>query len=142
MHKLAADLRSKNVHTFYRWAPAHAGVEGNEQAHQNAQKGTEKGSTSTTEAWPHQALRVMGTTTPIQACEDLEVLKARSGKFLKRLDQALPGRHTRRLYDGINWDKATILAHLRSGYCRLNGYLHKIKASNTDKCECGKTETV
>jgi hypothetical protein len=31
---------------------------------------------------------------------------------------------------------------MRSGYCRLNGYLNKINASETDKCKCGAIETV
>ena len=56
--------------------------------------------------------------------------------------EALPGKHTRKLYDNLTRTQAAILAQMRTGYCKLNGYLNKIRASETDKCECGARETV
>ena len=65
------------------------------------------------------------------------------GQHSKRIDKALPGKHTRQLYEGLSWREATVLAQLRTGMARLNTYLHRINAAPTDQCECGQArETV
>ncbi|KIW36758.1 uncharacterized protein PV06_11053 [Exophiala oligosperma] len=65
------------------------------------------------------------------------------GTHSKRVDTALPGKHTRRLYDRLSWGKANVLAQLRAGMARLNSYLHRISAAPTDRCSCGQArETV
>ena len=65
-----------------------------------------------------------------------------SGKFTKEIDKALPGKHTKALYDHFSREEAAILVQLRTNKCKLNGYLAKINASATDLCECGQSETV
>jgi hypothetical protein len=65
------------------------------------------------------------------------------GKHLKKIDTALPGRHTRTLYDALGRREANMLAQLRTGMARLNGYLHRIGAVESDQCACGQArETV
>jgi hypothetical protein len=65
------------------------------------------------------------------------------GKHLKKLDAAIPGRHTRKLYDALGRVEACVLVQLRTGMARLNGYLHRIGAVDTDWCSCGQArETV
>jgi hypothetical protein len=65
------------------------------------------------------------------------------GAYSKRIDVALPGGHTRVLYDGLRRNEAEILAQLRTGMIRLNGYLHQIGAVESDLCPCGNArETV
>ena len=65
------------------------------------------------------------------------------GKHAKRVDAALPGKHTRQLYDRLSWKEASVLAQLRTGMARLNGYLFRINATETDQCACGQAkETV
>ena len=65
------------------------------------------------------------------------------GKHTKRVDAALPGKHTRLLYDRLSWKEASVLAQLRTGMARLNGYLYRIAAAESDQCECGQArETV
>ena len=65
------------------------------------------------------------------------------GKFSKRIDTALPGKHTKALYDQLTRREAGVLAQLRTGMARLNGYLSRIKAATSDQCACGQaTETV
>ncbi|KAJ5091031.1 hypothetical protein N7532_009715 [Penicillium argentinense] len=49
-----------------------------------------------------------------------------TGQFTRQLDSALPGPHTKMLYDSLDREKAAILAQLRTGHARLNGYLHRI----------------
>lgn len=59
------------------------------------------------------------------------------------MDTALPGKHTRMLYDGLKRKEANVLAQLRTGMARLNGYLYRIGAAESDQCACGEAkETV
>ena len=65
------------------------------------------------------------------------------GKHSKRVDTALPGRHTKQLYKGWTWKEASILAQLMTGMARLNGYLVHVNAADTELCDCGRAkETV
>ena len=65
------------------------------------------------------------------------------GDFTKRIDGALPGKHTRQLYDQLTWKEANVLAQLRTGMARLNDYLYRIKAAASQQCACGHArETV
>jgi hypothetical protein len=65
------------------------------------------------------------------------------GRHIKQVDAALPGKHTRQLYDGLLWNEATVLAQLRTGMVRLNGYLYWINVAQIDQCACGQArETV
>ncbi|KMQ81479.1 hypothetical protein RF55_26204 [Lasius niger] len=65
------------------------------------------------------------------------------GKYSKRIDTALPGRHTRTLYDGLKRKEADVLVQLRTGMARINSFLHKIGAIESDTCDCGQApETV
>jgi hypothetical protein len=64
-------------------------------------------------------------------------------KFSKRVDAALPGKHTRLLYDGLSRREASVLAQLRTGMARLNGYLFRIRVAASQQCACGQAaETV
>ncbi|KAJ6436810.1 endonuclease/exonuclease/phosphatase [Purpureocillium lavendulum] len=65
------------------------------------------------------------------------------GRYSQRIDTALPGQHTRAIYDALNAKESRILMQLRTGKCRLNRYLHSIRAVETDQCSCGQAaETV
>ena len=65
------------------------------------------------------------------------------GAHSKRVDAALPGKHTRLLYDHLTRKEAGVLAQLRTGMARLNGYLYRIEAAPSDQCACGHArETV
>jgi hypothetical protein len=67
----------------------------------------------------------------------------RVGEYARRFDTALPGKHTRLVYNGLNRTEAGVLAQLRTGMSRLNGYLCRINAAETDRCACGQAkETV
>ncbi len=59
------------------------------------------------------------------------------GKFTQSIDCALPGKHTRLLYDSLSKPQAALLAQLRTGKSRLNDYLAKINAVESDECGCG-----
>ena len=42
------------------------------------------------------------------------------GKAIKELDRALPGPHTKLIYDNLDKDDAKVIAQLRSGDAKLN----------------------
>ncbi|KAI3059595.1 hypothetical protein CBS147353_10533 [Aspergillus niger] len=70
-------------------------------------------------------------------------LPEKVGKHVKRVDAVLPGKHTRLLYDRLSCKKASVLAQVRTGMARFNGYLYRINVAETDQCECGQArETV
>ena len=65
------------------------------------------------------------------------------GKYTTNFDTALPAKHTSCLYNAFKRTEADILAQLRTGMSRLNGYLYRIKALDSDLCACGQAkETV
>ena len=58
------------------------------------------------------------------------------GRYSKNIDTALPGKHTRALYEDLPWNERTVLAQLRTYMIRLNGYLHQIRAVPSSQCAC------
>jgi hypothetical protein len=66
------------------------------------------------------------------------VLPGGVGKFSKAMDMALPGKHTRDIYDKLKRREACVLAQLRTGMARLNGFLNRIGAVESDICACGQ----
>ena len=60
------------------------------------------------------------------------------GGYSKRIDRALPGKHTKALYDSLKRREADVLSQLRTGMARINSYLSKIGAAGSDMCECGR----
>ena len=62
------------------------------------------------------------------------------GRFSRNLDHALPGPHTKKIYDTLRRKESNVLIQLRTGMARLNGYLYCIKATDTDFCQCGTAQ--
>ncbi|TIA49187.1 hypothetical protein D6C77_09651 [Aureobasidium pullulans] len=60
------------------------------------------------------------------------------GDAVRRIDAGWPGGHTRRMYDELSKRQASVVAQLRTGMTPLNGYLHNIKAAESNLCECGE----
>lgn len=51
--------------------------------------------------------------------------------------KGIPSSHTRALYNGKSKMHAGLLCQLRTGICRLNNYLCKIQATESEQCSCG-----
>ncbi|KAJ6437917.1 reverse transcriptase [Purpureocillium lavendulum] len=86
------------------------------------------------------------TTTPRLALAQgrvREQLPEGVGRYSKRIGKALPGKHTRTIYDSLKREESDVLAQLRTGMVRQNSYLRRIGATDSDLCDCGQaTETV
>ena len=120
--------------------PQGAQVIGIALAQQAAHAAVSQSRSPVRQEWPHQALANAGKTS--QEEKRASFRASNTGKHLKQIDQALPGTHTRKLYDALDQEQAATLTQMRTGYCRLNQYLHRINAAENDKCRCGETETV
>jgi ribonuclease HI len=125
------------------WVPGHEGIAGNERANELAQTATADSQPMSAPAAtvPISVVYSRGRTAGFKPKQE-EFYGAKTEKFLQKIDKALLGKHTKKLYNALNRTDATILAQLRTNISRLNTYLHNIKVAETDKCECGVLETI
>ncbi|KJZ68272.1 hypothetical protein HIM_12337 [Hirsutella minnesotensis 3608] len=122
------------------WAPAkQARFAWASVAKAAAKKATQAGSVA-----EQPTYRARSTTLRLAlARQQRDQLPENVGKHSKRIDRALPGKHTRTLYDSLTRKEADVLVQLRTGMSRLNGYLYAIGATDSDLCDCGQAvETV
>jgi hypothetical protein len=133
-------LRTNGNTVTIRWIPA-----GEENKLWKIAKGNAKHATRQGAAPETQSPRMRSTTLNVARSKKgtTNHLPEKVGAHSKRVDAALPGKHTRLLYEHLSRKEAGILAQLRTGMARLNGYLHRIGAAPSDQCECGRAkETV
>ncbi|PNH36329.1 hypothetical protein BJF96_g603 [Verticillium dahliae] len=122
------------------WLPSHLEDDLLKRAKGEARKASREG------ASPEKQFPKMRSTTLNAARRKLRVerrLPDKVGKLSKEIDIALPGKHTRELYNNLSWIEASMLAQLRTGMARLNASLFRIKAVASAQCACGHArETV
>ena len=132
-------LRDGGNRVLMRWVPAHEfqlGIEAKKAARRatrpSKQPQKQFNSAKSTIINKARAERRKGRMLPKEV-----------GQHLKKIDTALPGRHTQILYNALRRKEAGVLAQLRTGMARLNGYLHQIGVVESDQCACGQaSETV
>ena len=139
IYKSIRKLRKKGTLVTIIWLPTSEENELLKLAKDKAKSATRQGATPQT-----QLSRMKSTTLNIaRAKRSTSRLPEDVGKHSKRVDTALPGKHTRQLYDRLSWKEASVLAQLRTGMAKINTYLYRIKAASTDQCACGQAkETV
>jgi ribonuclease HI len=127
-------------HISIRWVPTNKDDKLLDLAKEQARTATQK------DAVPQESGPRMKSTTLKIARSQVAAgsdLGENVGRHVKRVDAALPGKHTPRLYDRLSWKEASVLAQLRTGMARLNSYLYRINVAETDQCACGQArETV
>ncbi|THX73100.1 hypothetical protein D6D04_08719 [Aureobasidium pullulans] len=65
------------------------------------------------------------------------------GQYTQRLDAALPGKHTLKLYGSLDSDQAAVLVQARTNHTHLNSNLARLRVEEDAKCQCGiEDETV
>ena len=126
----------KNTITI-RWTPANEDVELMKAAKVQAKLATRPSSV------PHAHYGLAKTTARdiiMGERKQQREIPASVGAYSKKLDAALPGGHTRKLYDDLKRNEARVLAQMRTGMARVNAYLHVIGHANTAMCNCGQAE--
>ena len=129
IYKLIQRLRRHENRMDIRWVPTSENNQLLGLAKEQARAATQE------DAIPQaQVPRMKSTTLNIARSKAAasKGLPENIGKHSKRVDAALPGKHTRQLYDRLPWKEASVLAQLRTGMARLNGYLHRINVAETD----------
>lgn len=140
VYHAASTLRTRGNHVVIAWVPSQGEFELGKKAKEAARRATEEGQIP-----QGQSYRTKSTTINIAKAIQREkrTLPEEVGRYTREMDTALPGKHTRTLYNALKRREANILAQLRTGMARLNGYLHRIGAAESDQCACGQaTETV
>ncbi|KAJ0132998.1 C2H2 type master regulator of conidiophore development brlA [Fusarium oxysporum f. sp. albedinis] len=105
------------------------------EAKRQAQRATR--AECTPQSLPYQA-RSTRTRLAAAKLRQQQTLPDRVGGYSKRIDRALPGKHTKALYDRLKRRDADMLSQLRTGMAMINSYLSKIGAAESDMCECGR----
>jgi hypothetical protein len=122
------------------WVPAGQDFHLGKVAKQAAKQATERGQVP--EGPASQAKSTLINRARAKRQEERKIPQEVGG-YSQEVDAALPGRHTRTLYDVLERKDASILAQLGTGMTHLNGYLNRIGATESDQCECGQArETV
>ena len=114
-----------NTFISYRWMPAHEGVMGNERAHTLASQTTEKNGSDRIRA-PMAGLKrlksalIRGGRKRIQAEWTPHFEKNQTvGASTRKLDGALPQRHTLKLYSSLTTQESPTFIQLRTDHNRL-----------------------
>jgi len=83
----------------------------------------------TTDAVPKsEVYNTQCSTIQVRYCQQ----PAGEGWEILQVDAALPGKHTRKLYDQLTRKEASVLIQLRTGMARLNACLFFIKATPSE----------
>ncbi|KAL4414801.1 hypothetical protein CABS03_02008 [Colletotrichum abscissum] len=107
------DLRRKGNRVTLFWLPS-----ATESDLSKAAKAAAKESTIPSKTPQKRPARAYSTALRIalqSVRQKYRALPDNVGAFSKKIDVALPGKHTRELYDELSWKEASILAQLRTG---------------------------
>lgn len=131
------------VDVWFRWVPAHEGVVGNKEADEAAKGASCQPGKPTAPARERvrEAERVVQLINRDRS-EDPAPSDATqlAGQYTWKMDQALPGKHTLRVYGSLTSEQAAILIQARTGHCRLNQYLLRGGLVDSALCECGQAD--
>lgn len=136
-------LRGKGYQLRFQWVPAHEGILGNELAHQAASEATRPERTVAASNDRPKRLRSAALRDERQRIQRKRIQQYQEdphGQFTRKIDQALPQRHTLSLYNKLSAIDASILIQLRSGNAKLNKFLYRTKAAEPAQCPCGYPE--
>lgn len=121
------------------WVPFSSNFYFDKKAKKAAQRATEWGQTPQKQSY--QAKSTIISTAIKQ--QEKKPLSAEVGKYSKKMNTALSDKHTCILYNILKQREANTLAQLWTEMTRLNEYLHRIEATESDQCLCDQaTETV
>lgn len=134
IYKFAYELKTKGNRISAIWVPSQEEIGLKIRAKKAAKQATTEGRTGSRETGAKAAI----LSTALRNLKEKRGLPRGIGKYTTELDRALPGKHTKLLYDSFKCTEARILAQLRTGMARVNEYLHRIGAAKSDQCACGQ----
>lgn len=111
-------LKSRGISCTLHWSPGHSKIPGNIQAHNLAQLATLPNSVPlslTNLVLLHSIVKQRAHTQVLAPDPKAFYMKAKVGRFTKSFDKALPGRHTKTIYNGRTKKHSQILCQLRTG---------------------------
>lgn len=125
------------------WSPGHKGIPGNERANTVARQATAEQGHPTAPV-DERIQELPGVLQLIERDRSENPTPTRShkhvGHYTWQLDQALPGKHALALYNNVSSEEASVLIQARTGHCRLNQSLYRLKVVDTADCQCGEGE--
>jgi hypothetical protein len=138
IYKSADRLKETGNQVFAIWAPAHEEVTLKAKA-----KAMARQATGPRREVQERTLSAKATALHLAKQKHQGKPIEGIGEYIRKLDTALPGKHTRLLYNSFKRTEAVILAQLYTGIVQLNRYLHRIGAAEMDLYTCGQAkETV
>ena len=121
------NLRVEGHKLQIKWVPGHAKVEGNEKANAAARMATKKSGNQreapATTSVPFPLFKATLLAAARAYYKTIQ-LDTKFGKYTRNLDHAVPGKHTKVLYNRLNRQEAEILCQVRTDKSRLNASLY------------------
>ena len=78
------------------------------------------------------------TQTIKQDLSDIRSIPNTVEKCIRDLDKALPGPHTKDIYDALSKEDGSIMSRMRTGYIQLNQFLARVRAIKSATCSWGE----
>jgi ribonuclease HI len=136
----AAEVLAVGIALRLQWMPGHCDNPGNDAADRLAKNAASPGKTH-----PFRPLLTRERAyirRNIYAQWEQEWKSSTKGGHLRKVDNTLPARYTRRLYGNLPRNRAYLLTQLRTGHNWLSTYRKNVGYSDNDQCVCGAQETV
>jgi ribonuclease HI len=140
IRQAASELKARGIPLRLQWIPGHSDNPGNDAADKLA-----KEAVGPDKMHPFSRLvsqERVAIRKNIHREWEQEWRTSKRGGHLRRIDTGLPANRTRRLYDTLPRNRASLLTQLRTGHCWLAPYGKQYGFRNDDKCECGAKETL
>jgi hypothetical protein len=136
-------LSRKVTDVRFKWSPGHEGVVGNEEANDAAREASSQEGKPTARV-RERVQEVVGVIRLINRdrSENPTLFDTTRllGRYTWKIDQALLGKHTLRLYRSLTSNQTAIHIQARTGHCRLNQYLSRIGVVDKAKYSCGNNK--
>jgi ribonuclease HI len=136
----ATEVQAEPIQLRLQWMPGHCENAGNDAADRLAKEAAQPG-----KSHPFRPLLSRENAfirDNIHAQWGQEWKSSTKGSHLRKIDNTLPARYTRKLYGNLPRNRVYLLTQLRTGHNWLSSYRKKIGYSDDDRCECGAQETV
>ena len=138
--RAAANTKTHGIAVRLQWMPGHCDEPGNETADRLAKEAAIPGQTHPFS--PLLSRERAHIRKGIYAQWEREWKESRNGNHLRKIDNTLPAKYTRRLYGNLPRNRAYLMTQLRTGHCWLSTYAKMFRFRGDDQCVCGGRESV